>query len=75
MIAKVRTWWLNTQERLLEVRANPFRFGHNSLATGTQKKSVWRVELDDAVDVGVRKCFGSFLQDLKRFLFRPSDGG
>ena len=75
MIGKARPWRLNTQERLLEVRTNPFRFGHNSLATGAQEKSVWGVELDDAIDVGVRKCFGLFLQDLKRFLFRPSDGG
>ncbi len=75
MIANLRTSRPVSQERLLEVLTNLFRFGHNGLATGAQEKGVWRVELDDAIDVGVRKCSGPFLQDLKRLLFWSGDGG
>jgi hypothetical protein len=73
MIAKLRTSRPVTQERLLEVRPKLFRFGHNGLAPSAQEHGVQRVELDDAIDVGVRKGLGPLLHDLKRFLFRPGD--
>lgn len=66
--------WPVIQERLLEVFANLFRSNDNRLATGTQESGVGCVELDDAINIGVGKCLGPFLQYLKRILLWASGG-
>jgi hypothetical protein len=74
MVATRRPSWPVTPERLLERRPNLFRFGYHGFAHGAQEQGVWRIELDDAIDVGVCNGRGPLLWDLKRALFRPGDG-
>ena len=57
MIANRRTSRPVTQEGLLEVLANLLRLGNKRFATGAEEKSVGRVELDDAIDIGLRERY------------------
>ncbi len=72
MIAKTRPWRLNTQERLPEVSTNPFRFGHNSLATGAQEKTSGAENFTNPITFDAGNAFGHFPKTLSASSFRPA---
>jgi hypothetical protein len=75
MIANCRTSRTVIQERCLEVLTDLIRFGNKRFAAGTQEKGIGRIELDNAIDIGLRECLSPFLQDPKGFLLWTSYGG
>src|SRR3954447_21983992 len=67
--------WPVIQECLLEICTNLFRLADNRLATGAQESGIRGVQLDDAINIRIRKCLGPFLQYLKRIFFRSGGNG
>ena len=65
--------WSVAQERTFKILADIVRLDYDRLAAGSQEVSVRSIERNNAIDVGVRECFSSFSQNLKRVLLWASD--